>query len=224
MSTNSRPLPYTFADNRSNLIEQARQVWSDVSEINSEACPDNYAMASITMHPSFSESGDCPNLFLEQNILRLVGARPVECYPRKPAKANSDSAEQTITLIVVGKRQDFQAIANNLEKLDSKSELAEQIRKIESFEAVTVYDRTDLPHDYYEDFFLVGLYPQIDKTVIQSKNDFKAYAQSNNFLVHPSFLIEKVGIYYMLIKGERYNLDAIGDYAFVSTIKVPPSI
>ena len=73
--------PYTFSVNRSTLVEQARQVWNDVADLEADFCPDNFAQASITMHPAYSSrtdfSGQIPS------ALRIVLRRHTQglCFP-----------------------------------------------------------------------------------------------------------------------------------------------
>ena len=128
----------------------------------------------------------------------------------------------TIALVCVGKRQDIQAIPGKLEKVVSDTLVGKQIRTIESIEAVSIYDRLDIPNDYFEDHFLVGVYVTPGKTIEESKEDFKNYAQKNDLEVHPNFLVDKDGVFYVLLRGARYKLDAIGDYAYTFCVRVPP--
>ena len=95
-------------------------------------------------------------------------------------------------------------------------------RFIESIEAVSIYDRLDIPNDYFEDHFLVGVYVTPGKTIEESKEDFKNYAQKNDLEVHPNFLVDKDGVFYVLLRGARYKLDAIGDFSYTFCVRVPP--
>ena len=100
--------------------------------------------------------------------------------------------------------------------------VGKQIRTIESIEAVSIYDRLDIPNDYFDDHFLVGVYVTPGKTAEESREDFKNYAQKNDLEVHPNFFVEKDGVFYVLLRGARYKLDAIGDYAYTFCVRVPP--
>lgn len=186
-------LPYDFEENVKTLSEQARQAWNDVQDLEASACPDNKAQITITMHPSFASQ-----IYFPEEFLLVMG---LDC---------------------VGKRQDIQAIPGKLEKVVSDTLVGKQIRTIESIEAVSIYDRLDIPNDYFEDHFLVGVYVTPGKTIEESKEDFKNYAQKNDLEVHPNFLVDKDGVFYVLLRGARYKLDAIGDYAYTFCVRVPP--
>lgn len=201
------------------LIEQARQTWNDVANLLSDVCPDNLAQLSLTMHPQFSSSTDIPTLFLEEANLTLIGERPVQCYPRELADETSDSARNTSALIVVGTRPDIQKLPHYLEMLDSKTPVSKQMRTIESIEAVSVYDKLDVPNDYFGSYFLVGVYEAPGKSMQDTKDMFSSFVQNQNFKVHPFFLLPKNGIFYVIIKGERYNLDSVAEYALVSSVR-----
>ena len=154
--------------------------------------------------------------------LECVGVRQVQCFPRDTSSCDTEDGEITVALVCVGKRQDIQAIPGKLEKVVSDTLVGKQIRTIESIEAVSIYDRLDIPNDYFDDHFLVGVYQTPGKTVEESKEDFKNYAQKNDLEVHPNFLVDKEGVFYVLLRGARYKLDAIGDYAYTFCVRVPP--
>lgn len=214
--------PYDFSDNVTALEEEARQTWNDVSDLEASACPNNMAQASITMHPNFSAQADYPEEFLFVMKLTCVGVRQVQCFPRYSTDVESDDGELTVALIVIGKREDFQSIPEKLGKIAKDTLVGLLIQTIESIEAVSIYDKVDVPNDYFGEFFLVGLYQTPGKTVEDSRRDFVMYASGEGFSVHPTFLVVKDGLYYVLIKGERYKLDAIGDYCYTFTVRVPP--
>lgn len=163
-------LPYDFEENVKTLSEQARQAWNDVQDLEASACPDNKAQITITMHPSFASQIYFPEEFLLVMGLDCVGVRQVQCFPRDTSSCDTEDGEITVALVCVGKRQDIQAIPGKLEKVVSDTLVGKQIRTIESIEAVSIYDRLDIPNDYFEDHFLVGVYVTPGK---QSKNPRK---------------------------------------------------
>lgn len=217
-------LPYDFADNVKTLIEQTRQTWNDVQDLESSACPDNMAQVSVTMHPNFSSQIYFPEEFLKVMGLECVGARQVQCFPRDTSSCDSEDGEITVSLICVGKREDIQAMIGKFEKIVEGNIVAKQIQTLESIEAVSIYDRLDVPNDYFEDYFLVGVYCTPGKSVEESKAAFEEYARKNSLQVHPRFFVEKDGVFYLLLKGARYVLDAIADYAFTFCVRVPPKV
>ena len=219
---NRQALPYEFADNVKILKEEALQTFNDVSDLLSDACPEDTAQISITMHPNFSSRDFYPEEFLHVMKLSCVGVRQVQVFPRQSFDVESDDGELTVSLIAVGKRADIQKIPETLELIVGDTLVGAQIQTIESIEAVSIYDRTDVPNDYFGDFFLVGQYQTPGKTVHDSRADFESYALKHDFKVHPTFIIEKNGLFYLLLKGDRYKLDAIGDYCYTFIVRVPP--
>lgn len=216
--------PYTYLVNRSTLVEQVRQLWHDVADIEADFCPENFAQASITMHPAFASQQAFPEKLLQLCGLFCVGTKRVSVFPRFSYIGTDDETtdETSIAIIVVAKRQTFQAMASKLEEIDENSLAGQQLMTIESIESVTPYDRMDIPNDYFDDIYLVGLYPRPGLTAEGSKADFTTYAESFEFEVNPDFFYEKDSLYYVLIRGARYKLDSISENPFVSTIQVPP--
>ena len=73
--------------------------------------------------------------------------------------------ENSIAIIVLTKRQTYQALAGQLEKFEELSLVGQQFMTIESIEAVTAYDRMNVPNDYFTNIYLVGLYVRPGMTV-----------------------------------------------------------
>lgn len=220
----SATLPYSFEDNLKLLTEQARELWKEVSDLKATYCPSNFAQASITMHPEFAAKRYFPEQFVEYANFEVVGARPVEVYPRISIfNEDAEDAEPTMAIIVLAKRQEFQALAGRLEELKFEGIVGHQLLTIESIESVSIYDRLDLPGDYGGPSYIVGVYETPDMTPEECLQSFKKYASSCDFVTHPTFWVRKDGIFYVLIKGERYNLDSIANYSLVANIRVPPS-
>lgn len=215
-------LPYEFEENIKKLAAGAWETWNDLQDLPASACPMNYAQASITMHPAFASQDYYPEDFLRLSGLECVGIRQVMVHPRHSFEASSEDGELTISLIVVAPRQKFQEMASLVEKVDPDTLVGRQIQSIESIEAVSIYDRIDIPNDYFGEFFLVALYPIPEKSIDESRDEFVQYALDQKFKTSRGFFLHRDGIYYQLIKGARYDLDAIGDYAFTSNIRVPP--
>ena len=80
----------------------------------------------------------------------------------------------------------------------------------------------DIPNDYFEDHFLVGVYVTPGKTIEDPRKTLKITLRKKRLEVHPNFLVDKDGVFYVLLRGARYKLDAIGDYAYTFCVRVPP--
>ncbi len=217
-------MPYTFEVNCPTLVQQARILWQDVSDIRAEFCPDNFAQASLTLHPAFADQEHFPDQLLQHCGLFCLGTRKVKVYPRFSLATTGPTEELGISIIVLSKRQNYQALAYRLEEIKEGSLLAYQVMSIESIEAITSYDRLAVPNDYYSNIYLVGVYIRPGETAQETKTAFTNYALKNEFIVNDEFFIEKGGIFYLLIKGARYNLDSIAEHPLVSIIEEPPLI
>lgn len=215
-------LPYEFADNVKALTEQARQTWVEVQDLESSACPDNHAQITVTMHPTFAYEINCPEEFLQVMGLQRVGCRQVQCFPRDTSSSDTEDGDFTIAIVCIAKREDIQSMINKLGKIVGDTFVGKQMRTIESIEAVNIYDRLDIPNDYFGSFFLASVYQTPGKTIEESRKDFEEYAKKNSLEVHPDFSFEKDGMFYVLLKGARYVLDAIADYAYTCCVRVPP--
>ncbi len=162
-------LPYDFEENVKTLSEQARQAWNDVQDLEASACPDNKAQITITMHPSFASQIYFPEEFClswdwtASAYVRFSASRAtlqaaILKTEKLPLRSSASERDRTSRPF----RQTGKVVSDTL--------VGKQIRTIESIEAVSIYDRLDIPNDYFEDHFLVGVYVTPGK---QSKNPRK---------------------------------------------------
>jgi len=144
----SRP-PYTFAEAKERLTPQVRQAAVAIAELPAAACPREYAVAVMTLHPEYIAKSYHPSRLLSAVGLEAVGSRPRKLTPHKwrpkaeSAKAKRPPPEEAegIDLFVAGKRAKFQQFANGLQTWTEHVEGAGQLFEVEQFRAATSGDR-----------------------------------------------------------------------------------
>ncbi len=157
-------LPYALDLQQATMGSQAQQLWHDVSDIKAEYCPDNLAQASITMHPRFASQKYFPDALLQLFGVFCIGTRLVGVYPRSEFAGADYKEMTTIAIIVLAKRQTYQAMAGKIDEIKPDTLTALQLRTVESLEAVTAYDRLNVPADYTSNIYLVGVYVRPGET------------------------------------------------------------
>ncbi len=215
-------LPYEFEINRATMVSQAHQLWHDVADIVADHCPDNFAQASFTMHPDFSDQGHFPDQLLQHFGLFCLGTRAVKVEPRSSfISSNPDKGKISIAIITLAKRQIYQALASKVNEIKAGTLLGYQLNALESIDAVTSYDRLLLPDNYQSSVYLAGIYIRPGETAEETRKQFTDYANQNKFQVNPDFFVQKGGIFYLLIKGNKGDMTAISEHPLVATIQEP---
>lgn len=224
-SRNDPSSPYTADINLPVLASELDICWQDAEDLKASCCPQDFAAIRWNMHPSFKAERFAPkNLFMMLGLL-FIGADPVMIHPRRSMSSSpSGLPEESAALVTVASRRHLKTVSDLLREIDRGSAAAEEALRVESVESFTSYDRLNIPGDYKEKIFLVSLYTFPGKSEEQSAQEFRAYASGCGFEAHPTFFIKKDGLYWLLIKGEKADLDSIAEYAFVRSVTVPQYI
>lgn len=213
-------LPYDVEENISTISSELSIASQDLNDIPADACPEHFAVISMIMHPDFSSSRYYPEQLISFMNLDCIGIYPTDIYPRL-SFGTSILQERATAFRLAGKIENINGAVQKIKNVPTDSFIAKQIATVESIESVSSYDRLDIPNNYKEELFLVSLYVFPGKTVQESRRYFIAYAKAHQYLVNEDFNFENDGLYYVLLKGRRADLDSIAEYVFVNKIQVP---
>ncbi len=214
-------LPYAFDTNVSRLAEDAASLYTDVAYLADTACPEDYAVFTVTMHPEFSGELCCPYQLIEHLGFTCIGAHPCTVYSRLSLDFDTPEQQSAAEIFVLGKRSGIKEAADKIRAIEAGSFLADQLCTVENIRSCSTFDRIDLPGEYSKDLFIVALFSYPGKTEEDCRKLFKTYAAECGYEVNPNFLFNKEGMIYLLIKGSRPALDSIAEYAFVRSVTAP---
>ena len=110
--------PYTFSEAKRRLKPMLDEVVAEIDALPSEACPSDYAMATITLNPEYIAKSYHPTELLRAAGLEAVGSRSRKVKPENRSKGREPEETLTTELFVVGKRQSFRRWAKELESWD----------------------------------------------------------------------------------------------------------
>ncbi len=128
-------LPYTYTEAVQRLSPRVSQGVTNLQDLPRSACPENEAVAVITLHPQSIAKSYYPQQLLDEFDLRQVGSRPVTVQPDKWTRSVPPEPTPTTDLYVAGKRDSFRQWAAALQATSPL--VNEQIRRLEDFRAPT---------------------------------------------------------------------------------------
>ena len=133
--------PYTFSETRTRLAPMLDQVVLGIDQLPSGACPDDRAVAAVTLNPEYIAKSYFPDGLFESLGLEPVGSRPRRITPEK--RSNDRPPEESITteLFVMGPRSAFRAWRARLPDWRENSPSARQLTTIEQVAAPTPRDK-----------------------------------------------------------------------------------
>jgi subtilisin family serine protease len=124
--------PYTFMEARTRLTKMLQNVVTDLDALPEAACPDDYAVAAITLHPSYIAKSYFPTELLREAGLETVGSRPRLIKPEKHTQKKEVTEMLTTELFVKGTRKQFSVWNQQFVNLNESSKVNQQIIEIES--------------------------------------------------------------------------------------------
>lgn len=123
--------PYSFNEAKIRLLPMLQDVAQKIMDLPDDACPNDYAIATITMNPEYIAKSYHPGELLRAVGLEAVGSKPRQIIPAKRSKDREPENALTTELFVYGKRQAFLKWASEFQEWSELQDGASQIIKIE---------------------------------------------------------------------------------------------
>lgn len=221
--------PYTFAEAKERLTPQIRQAALAISELPAAACPREYAVAVMTLHPEYIARSYHPSRLLSAVGLEAVGSRPRKLSPDKwrpkseltKAKRPPPEEAEGVDLFVAGKRAKFQQFANVLQTWTENVEGAGQLFEVERFRAAIPSDRLrPLQTDAKEPLLEVVLHVP-ESFVVES---FEAYLATLQLKADMDRRYEAGSLCFMPLRSPRELLEEVARFAFLRVVREMPRL
>jgi hypothetical protein len=98
---------YTFAEARSRLQPMIGETMRSIDALPADACPDDQAVAALTVNPEYIAKSYFPTELLKAVGLTTVGSRPKKVVPNKRSRGRVPEETLTTQLFVMGRRSAF---------------------------------------------------------------------------------------------------------------------
>ena len=133
-----KPMPYSFAEAKASLLPEFLAASHELDELPDTACPDNFGVISMVLHPAFTAKSYFPTDFLRAVQLIPIGSRATSITPRRIiAKKHTGKPVQTTEIFVAGQRSVLRNIKNQLETFAEDSKEAKQFSFFEKVSKFT---------------------------------------------------------------------------------------
>jgi hypothetical protein len=97
--------PYTFAEARDRLKPMLADVAHQLDGLPAAACPDDSAVASVTLNPEYIAKSYFPSDLLRSIGLTSVGSRPKRVKPEKRSRSREPEETVTTEMFLMGTRR-----------------------------------------------------------------------------------------------------------------------
>lgn len=133
--------PYTFLEARKRIAPMLTRAVRGIDQLPASACPDDRAVATVTLNPEYIAKSYFPDRLLESLGLAPVGSRPRRITPEKRSKGRAPEEAITTEVFVVGLRSAFRAWSSALPRWDENVDGADDLPSIEQVAAPTIRDK-----------------------------------------------------------------------------------
>jgi hypothetical protein len=133
--------PYTFTEAKARISPMLARVVRGIDHLPDAACPNDRAVATITLNPEYIAKSYFPDKLFEAIGLETVGSRPRRIKPEKRSKGRDPEEAITTELFVMGPRSAFRAWREGLPDWQQDGVVAKELPTIEEVSAPTARDK-----------------------------------------------------------------------------------
>lgn len=217
--------PYSFDEAKTRLQPMLEEVATEIDNLPAEACPDDLAVAKITLNPEFIAKTYFPSELLRSIGLATVGSRARSITPEKRSKDREPEQAFTTELFVVGKRPNFKRWAESIGNFTEATPGALQITAIEEVSFPAPEDKIkSVEADKEKMLYEVVLHLDEENGEQRYLNQFKTYLQRHT--LEPDFTRRFYvgGLCFVELEGSPEDAEYIAQFSLVRAVRTMPKL
>lgn len=216
--------PYTLAQAKEALLPQIDAANQAFDDLPRQACPDDLAVALVTLHPAYIAKTYFPRNLLRAANLESVGSRTTKIRPRKLATKTAPIEAETTQLFVAGRRSDLRAFRRMAANLAEETAEGQEFKQIETIEPLLAEGRLRPSRQKGTDVFEVGLHVPHDGDSEWVRAAFANYAVTCGFTVNPEYSFDAGRLLFLPVEGDQKGLNALAAFTLVRVIRPMPRL
>lgn len=216
-------LPYSIEEARDRLVPLIASTAQEFGELPDDACPNNEAVAVVTLHPQALSKSAFPGRLLREVGLETVGSRPARVTPEKWTRKGDPTESESTALFVAGDRDVFARWAAGLGEWTERNRAAGDLSKIESIRPARPSDRIhSIPEDVEAPLLEIALHcgPSNDLVL----DAFGAYASRLGMVPDFDRRLYAGHLCFLPMRGVRARMTELGQFSFLRVARLMPSL
>ena len=217
------PPPYELGEARDRLVPQISAAVKEFASLPDLACPDDYAVGLITIHPEYTAKSYFPAALLREARMDAIGSRPGRVKPEKWKKKKEPEEVHTTELFVSARRDDFAALAEALPHWEATQPGAKELFEVEQFRALRPHDRLQpVPKRDSEPLLEMVLHITGLPNPRRILEAFEAFARSLDLKPDLDRRFEVGGLCFLPMRTPRSLLRDVSQFAFLRIARPMP--
>ncbi|ELY4675460.1 S8 family peptidase [Cronobacter turicensis] len=215
---------YTFQEVMGRLKPQFEQTVSKLNALDDSLCPKDFAVATITLHPSYIAKGHFPRALFKEMAVRSIGSKGVEVLPDRWTRTGPPVKSPTTKIFVAGKRDRLTAFSKELEHFTEKSRGGADLFRVWNISEPDNNEKVKKNPDAFEGYWEVGLQLMPVGNSEFIKTAFVDYAHELGFETKEEMAIEVGNLWFMPIAGADNQLVQLASFSFVRVVRPLPAM
>ncbi len=217
--------PYSFEDARDRLAPMLQAAVRNINALPAAACPDNYAVAVLTLHPEYTAKSYHPTELLRAVGMEAIGSRSAKVKPEKWKKKKELEEAPTTELFVAGTRKELSSWARTLPTWTDQNTGANKLFEIERIQSPVPSERIrPMQSKSKEPLLEIVLHTNGLPKPLRILEQFEAYAKS--FGLNPDFdrRFETGGLCFFPLRARLDVLTDLAKFAFLRVLREMPAL
>ncbi|WP_213680146.1 S8 family peptidase [Serratia marcescens] len=215
---------YTLSEARQRLVPQVQSAIKAFDSLPASACPNNFAVAKLTLNPSYIARSYFPSALLKDTGLESIGSKTVKITPESWKRKAEVTEYPTTQIFVAGKRTAFSALTEWIAALKSNSTEAIDFARIEKFQPFLPEERIVNTGIDNESYFEVGIHLLSDEGRDFVQQQFITYANSLNIIAHTELAFTAGTLWFLPVEGSVEQIRKLAEFTFARVIRPVPKL
>lgn len=214
--------PYSFAEARDFLQPEVARTARDIGGLPSSACPDDRAVASLTVHPTYIAKSYYPRDFLRTMGFEAIGSKQVTVEARR--YATSSTPTTTYSIFVSGARTAFARWASTLMQWSDTDRALAQLRVFEHVDAYPASQKVKRIPEGDDIALEVVLHAEVDSGGEQILRSFGEYAEHLGMRADFQRRMHLGGLCFVPVRGASERVPELALFSFLRVVRGMPKL
>lgn len=216
--------PYTLAEARQALAPQIQAAAGALAALPESACPQDMAVARMTLHPEFIAKSYFPTGLLRANALRSVGSRTVTVTPRKWTKKGDPRPSSTTEIYVAGQRESFAELVRWVQQVSAGDNASAEIVRVEQFNAFSPQDRVKGLGSRSQRFYEAGVHLLGNEDSAFIQKALNQFAEEVGVTVHDRLALQAGSLWFVPVEGTHAAVQKFAQFSFIRVLRPMPQL
>jgi hypothetical protein len=216
--------PYSLAEAKAHLLPQVGACAREMKNLPAQACPADYAVAKLDLHPAYIAKSFFPSAFLRQAGLASIGSRTIKVTPRRELRKTAPATSESSQLFVAGTRASFDRLPSVIAQLNEGSREAIQFAEIEDLSAMVSDDRLRAGKNAQDHVFEAGLHLIPDQDAETLQRLFSAYAKTCGFAIDEELVFPVGKMLFVAATGDAGGLAELAKFSMLRIVRPMPRL